>query len=937
MAGEDILSNERNPKMPPGNGGYTVYGASQNSGSENSRINNFAKKITRFAKNNKGKMFGLAGFGGISIILMFLGSALSGPMQIVHAGQVVGEVIDTARDITNGKRLARNITRVGKDYTKGVQNSRTSMFTRIPARNFEKKMASAGYEIVGDGPFDSIGKNIKYTGVGDGGPLQKLLLEGDNVKPSEFRKVLSNTIDDMPGNKAYKYIMKKTLNKMYGVAWYQGITRMSAGAAKTIADVATTPANKFAAWLDSMATNTKGLKKGALSAASSVAGDAAASIVARTGTKVAGKGLKAIPVIGTVIGGLIDFALGQFFDELDIQGYLASAVVVSGVIATAADNIRNGNIPDTDDSNNYVSQQTYLDYFSQQYIYDDFSVYNGEDDVAAAESSSCAGLAKDSDDYKKCIDDSLNSSDETLKSVSTTTSGSSFFSNTPLKAEFDSNFSVSKKDSEYYHGVPTQLAEVGKDNTWDNIVNAVVGSFTIVGPKDIQDILEGEFNAEEQIPSNIGGTAMYGARVQQNDLSLSEGAYPLTHNEEASLLRETQTYLAEQQMNKSLFARLFDVEDYHSGIATLSRDANWDLSDSSITTQFANVARTFAAVPNLVAKSFGTYTRAAADANPTPYDYGFNMIAYTSTQVDEEPDYWDAEEFLLKDKNFNEIKSDSLKSCTGATITRDSQGIKVAWGESEAWKIKASNSPECSTYFKNADAYTFSSYNASGEQKTFNGEQAVRAVLANYKLLSSYAATSADELLDQELEEIGLTRSDVEKTLSQSMEDMGVAYSTVKKTNGGGGLQAVVEAASSTDELDCQDCVAMVKSVYHKANLPQPLHGSSLSYGTSYAKCDEPAGLGDSGNSLAGYNVCNGYEIHNIDSGYSPVPGDVIVWAAPPGKEWGHVAIYVNESTLSEGGGGAGASCNLLADKNNGGYWYHNETPAGYLHYVGGD
>lgn len=802
MADEAVFDNEYNPKMPQGNGGFTVYGAKP----ENSRFSDYAKRITGFAKNNKGKLIGFAGFGGISIILTVFGTLLAGPMQIVHAGQVIGEVIDTARDITNSARLARNIQRAGKALTTTKQNARVSTFLGISARNFEKKLNEAGFEIKGGSDFDSIAKRIDTTAINNSGALKNIDGKVMNVdlSPREFRHALSDVINEMPGSQIYKHIMKRTLNKMYGVAWYQGFTRISAEAATTLANKAASSTEKLAAWLESMSKNTStSLKKGALR----VASDSAGGIAARLGAKTA-KGIRAIPGLGTIVGGIIGFAFNQYFDDQKIQEVLISSLIVSGVIATTADNIRNGNIPNTDANGNSMPQQDYLNYFSKQYIYDDITTDRLEKTAAAAEGDSCDGLTQGSDEYNSCISDTLTTAEETLASAADTTTGSSFFSNTPLESEFDPNFAVSEGSAEYYRGVPAQLTEVGVDKTWENIGNEVIASVTIVGPKDIEDMMEGEFYAETQIPSYIGGTAMYGARVQQNDLSASEGAYPLTQQEEVSLQREKQTYLAEQQMNKSLFARLFDVEDYHSGIATLSRDANWDLSDASVTTQFANVFRTFAAIPTLVAKSLGTYTRAASAASVQTYNYGFNMVAYTPAQVEAEPDYWDAEAFLYGDddnnNNFNRIKKDTLKKCTGATITKDNMGLKVTWGEPSITKVELSNSNACSNYFgEQDDINEFTSYDANGNQRYYSGEDAVRSFIANYKLLASYSATSFDEMTDTEINEAlegtNLTKAEVEKSLIKDMENLGIVYTsssnTPSKVGGGANCSGAKDCA----------------------------------------------------------------------------------------------------------------------------------------------
>lgn len=953
---EDVLDNERNPKMPQGNGGYTVYGARQNANSDSgSRLSNFGKKFAGFVKNNKGKIIGFGSFGGISIVLMMFGSMLSGAMQIVHAGQVIGEVIDTARELTTGRRVARNVYKVGSGKTAATaaQNSRTGVLMSIPTRNFEKKLADAGFSI----------ESGKITGVGTGVNTNKALQEFadaggeliDNSKMTrkQMVKALGQAVDDMPGNTIYKAIMKRNLKKMYKLRWYEGIERAASSAFDNAADNVVTKLSKWVANRQ-VKTAEKLSSVGAESASKAIkaAADDSLERIAKGAltefgeglAKVIAKGAKAIPILGTVIGIVADFAIAQYFDAEKVQDILMSAMIKSAEIATAADNIQSGNIPEEDEDGNYVSSQAYLEMIALQNIYRSYDagdaggVASLSDSVYAASGQDCSGIIIDDynseEEYNearnKCLDEVLAEieseiNDASASSTSTTTVGSSFFSNAPLQAEFDSNYSAKEGTAEYYAGVPTQVVgNVGVDKSAENLANALVAAITIIGPKDISDMMEETFDADTLDPAYVGGTAMYGARVQQNALSTSEGARALTQSEEASLLRETQTYLAEQQMEKSLWARLFDVEDYHSGIATLSRDANWDLSDSSITTQFANVVKTFAALPNLIANSFGTYTRAASAASPTVYNYGFNMVAYTTDQVDAEPDYWDAETFLLN--NLDGIEEETVQKCTGATISKDGDSLKVVWSETDKYVMEISNSDDCSSYFSGG---TFTSEDAYGNVRTdYSGDDAVRSVLANYKTMSAFAATSYDELTDAEiteaLEGTGVSNEEAEKMLTQAMKDQGVDYSATRKTGVGDGN--IVTAASDADGLSCGiDCVVFVNSVFDKAGKPRPLGGTG--------GCPQ----GDAGR-VSNYVYCNGYTAE--DSSYSPAPGDVIVWGEYFDGCWissrCHVGIHISGTpgtsswVVSEDGKDMGCS-NLNSTP-----WYWSEIPTGYVRYVGG-
>ncbi|MDL2328067.1 NlpC/P60 family protein [Ruminococcaceae bacterium OttesenSCG-928-A11] len=108
------------------------------------------------------------------------------------------------------------------------------------------------------------------------------------------------------------------------------------------------------------------------------------------------------------------------------------------------------------------------------------------------------------------------------------------------------------------------------------------------------------------------------------------------------------------------------------------------------------------------------------------------------------------------------------------------------------------------------------------------------------------------------------------------------------------------------------DCVAFVKSVYAKAGLPQPLFGAR----GSYVGC--PQGIG--GNmSGSGYQYCKGFS-----ETYNPAPGDIISWN-------GHVAIYMGNGLVSEGGSGF-SGCQLNVSP-----WLPLSNAKSSLTYTGGN
>ncbi|MDL2328066.1 hypothetical protein LJC64_05420, partial [Ruminococcaceae bacterium OttesenSCG-928-A11] len=235
---------------------------------------------------------------------------------------------------------------------------------------------------------------------------------------------------------------------------------------------------------------------------------------------IASKAGKFLPVIGWIIGFAFDFFMSEILDAQKVEEMLVASMMKSGEIATAADDIRNGTVPEEDDEGNYVSGQLYLESIAMQNIYrsydspDEAGISSIGSSVYAA-SGNCSSISRrdyeSDEEYYAAVKACLGLAKDNIASLSkNTTVGSSFFTNTPLQAEFDPNFAVSENDSEYYRGVPKLIARyVGKDTTFENFINALISSFTIVGPKDIEDILEGTFNTEELNPTEIGGTSMY--------------------------------------------------------------------------------------------------------------------------------------------------------------------------------------------------------------------------------------------------------------------------------------------------------------------------------------------------------------------------------------------------------------------------------------------
>lgn len=196
-------------------------------------------------------------------------------------------------------------------------------------------------------------------------------------------------------------------------------------------------------------------------------------------------------------------------------------------------------------------------------------------------------------------------------------------------------------------------------------------------------------------PQQFGSINMYGGVFTSNEQMLAVGGRALTESEQTALELEQKQYLAEQQAQKPLLARLFDPTDYNSTIAQIGRAADIDTSNQSIGTQLKNVGKIFASVPKLFSFALGKIGGTASAASAISYDYNVPMIAFSQTEMDTiAGDNSDSSYDLIPNtkKVFNmidsgQITSEKTKQCWGVeisgapsyTITQADNSAGAAW------------------------------------------------------------------------------------------------------------------------------------------------------------------------------------------------------------------------------------------------------------------
>ncbi|MDO4271373.1 MAG: hypothetical protein Q4C83_00075 [Candidatus Saccharibacteria bacterium] len=137
---------------------------------------------------------------------------------------------------------------------------------------------------------------------------------------------------------------------------------------------------------------------------------------------------------------------------------------------------------------------------------------------------------------------------------------------------------------------------------------------------------------ETLIPEQWGNVLMYGGKFMSNDQALTMGGRQLNTQEAIELNLENRRYLAWRNSQKPLVARLFNPSDYNSAVNQVARAVNINTSDQSLTTQLANVFKTFVSAPNIMATAANQLVGGSAYA-ASAYDYGVDTWAYSIDEM----------------------------------------------------------------------------------------------------------------------------------------------------------------------------------------------------------------------------------------------------------------------------------------------------------------
>ena len=246
------------------------------------------------------------------------------------------------------------------------------------------------------------------------------------------------------------------------------------------------------------------------------------------------------------------------------------------------------------------------------------------------------------------------------------------------------------------------------------IMDTGLGSLLSNMMQSLQSVLYGKLLSQDTLaamtPTGWGFVMMFGAKFSDNAQNRVWGR-TLSKTENIQLAQEQKEYLAWQQSQKSLLARLFDTTDYSSAVNRIARASNIDTSNKGILTQLSNVGKIFASTPRLFGMAFnlfGNSTYAEPLAGSMDYDYGVPTMAFSKSEMDKittdsEYQFYPNQQIVVGSdgKPGLAAKPDiqsKMKSCFGITLSSDGNVTMESNDKAQSWDYVKVMDNESSKY-----------------------------------------------------------------------------------------------------------------------------------------------------------------------------------------------------------------------------------------------
>lgn len=240
----------------------------------------------------------------------------------------------------------------------------------------------------------------------------------------------------------------------------------------------------------------------------------------------------------------------------------------------------------------------------------------------------------------------------------------------------------------------------------------VQGATTIIAPKLLEPLISNliQWIAGPALSiagakgADYGNFANYGAFLTNNNTMAAMGGRTLTTKERLALVNENKDYIREENKQKSLYARLFDIKDVNS-LTSKSIIQNPKINDTqmSVASLIGNPLNIFNNIGSSLAK-----LNPRVSAESSLYDYGVDEIGF-SIEERESPDlddpYSNAEQIEPRLDALNEKYG---KVCFGTTI--DPSSGKPSFSKSPSYGDLEKNKAICGSENKDSDFIRYRMY-----------------------------------------------------------------------------------------------------------------------------------------------------------------------------------------------------------------------------------
>lgn len=169
-----------------------------------------------------------------------------------------------------------------------------------------------------------------------------------------------------------------------------------------------------------------------------------------------------------------------------------------------------------------------------------------------------------------------------------------------------------------------------------------------------------------------GNLLAYGARYGANQVAMASGGVSLGNNTSTLNVADAEQEDRMDFQQKSVFARVFDINDYQSLTGQMA-----DAISPSMSTNLSNLSRNALDIPGMFGSIFGSLLP-KAHAAPAPYDWGFPQIGIPESLLND-PNLEDgfdnaAQMGPILDGPAGQGLRDKAKACFGSTISKAADG-----------------------------------------------------------------------------------------------------------------------------------------------------------------------------------------------------------------------------------------------------------------------